>query len=147
MTESRQFLLGAIDADYIRITILGRTAPKATDFWDGNWLNAIVDLHVGGFQGNLKGDLRADELQKFRADLPELHRTLRGTVALVTLESWLEIKCVGDGRGHVDCACRICDQDGWTGNILAFHIHLDQTYLPAILRSLDEVLAVYPVYG
>ena len=148
MGERLQIRLSAADADadYILIAILGRTEPKATDFWEGNWLKASVNLQVGDFLGNRDGHLRANELQAFRNDLHELHRTLRGTVTLDTLDAWLEIKFIGDGRGHVDCACRICDQDGWMGNILVCHIYLDQTYLPEILQSLDNILAVYPAF-
>ena len=32
-----------------------------------------------------------------------------------------------------------------TGDTLSFRLEVDQTYLPAIMRSIDQILAAYPV--
>lgn len=52
----------------------------------------------------------------------------------------------GDGRGHMEAACRLCD-DPTFGNVLECRLSFDQTFLPAVLRQLERALQDYPVVG
>jgi hypothetical protein len=37
--------VGGEEAEFLAITLLGRSYPECTDYWDGNWLPAAsVDL-------------------------------------------------------------------------------------------------------
>ena len=140
--------ISATEQEYLAITILGRSIPQPTNIWDANWLDVSLVLRTaynsGEFQRHIKATILPRELISFRNQLAALHQSLRGSATFSTLEGWLEMKCVGDGRGHIDIACQVRNEPG-IGDTLNFQIHIDQTYLPAILSSLDDVLAVYPV--
>jgi hypothetical protein len=139
--------IGSIEQEYLSIAVLGRRYPHADNAWDANWLEVSLTVQIarysGEFQGRVKALLSPSELLSFHNQLTELYQALHGTATLSSLEGWLEVKCVGDGRGHIDIACRLTNEPG-IGDTMSFRLDIDQTYLPAILSSLDEVLAAYP---
>ena len=59
-------------SDFLTITLLGRSHAGSTDYWDGNWLRAAVEVVAGGFRGSVSGDLRAEELAQFHDQLVSL---------------------------------------------------------------------------
>ncbi len=116
-----QILIGDRKGDHISITVLGRMHVGASDYWEGNWLVTPVEVVAGDFRGNVGASLRAEELRAFRETLAELNSTLRGNAVL--------------------------DRPG-VGNLLAFNIDgLDVTYLPAVIKSIEEIERAYPVFG
>jgi hypothetical protein len=52
-------------ADFLKITLLGRSHLGADDYWDGNWIKSDTEVQVGGFRGSVVADLRSDELARF----------------------------------------------------------------------------------
>jgi hypothetical protein len=138
--------IGTEENEYLTIEVSGRSHPDCTDFWDGNWLRAKVEVASGGFRGRVSGDLRAEEFSRFYEELSRLRESLRGTAGFATLEGWLSIRVVGDGRGHMRFECRIMDQPG-IGNFLTCTFDLDQTFLEPTLLRLRETLDRYPVIG
>jgi hypothetical protein len=138
--------IGGEEAEFLRLTLHGRSHPDATDFWDGNWLDCTAEVAAGAFRGDLRRALRADELEAFRQQSAVLHDRLTGEAVLDTMEEWLRVRVVGDGRGHLEASCRLCDDPAF-GNTLDCRLHLDQTFLPAVLRQLDRALQTYPVIG
>jgi hypothetical protein len=120
--------------------------PDAVDYWDGNWLNCTAEVVVGAFTGRLERALRTDELERFRQELQQLYERLTGEAVLASMEHWIHVRFVGDGRGHVEARCWLCDDPAF-GNDLDFRLHLDQTDLPALLRQVATALETYPVIG
>jgi hypothetical protein len=119
----------------------------ATDFWDGNWFVSPVDFKVGAFHGTVNAALRANELSSFREQLEEAYTNFGGIARLTSLEDWLDLTVEVSASGHVDIKGTLTDEPG-VGNTLAFEIHdLDQTQLPAIIDSLKEIAAAFPVLG
>ncbi len=136
--------IGGEQADYIALTVKGRERPDSTDFWDANWLACSVDLAVGVFRGCHDSSIRADELERFYRQVEELDERLIGVAELATMEGWLVVRLIGDGRGHIEVTCRLCD-DPASGNTLECRLFLDQTCLPTLLRQLAIVMRTYPV--
>jgi hypothetical protein len=130
---------------YLTVTLLGRSHPDQTDYWDGNWLRAEVEVVAGGFRGLVSGDLRSDEFAHFRDALAILNESLRGEAEFATLERWLNVRAIGDGRGHVTFACEVRDE-GARATLTCEFID-DQTCLASLLRQLDQALLLYPVIG
>lgn len=137
-------LLGRATSAYLRIEVLRRTHPTATDYWDGNWVSAHVRVRAGGFDGRADGEFRTEELLAFREQLGRLHATLKGEAVFATMEEWLHLRLVGDGRGHIVVKAVVRDAPG-IGNRLEFALALDQTDLPMVISALDRVCAAYPV--
>jgi hypothetical protein len=62
-----------------------------------------------------------------------------------SMEHWLTVKVVGDGRGRFTADCEL--RDPWEGTRLTFSLVFDQTELPSALRDMANVLRTFPVVG
>jgi hypothetical protein len=144
VSEPPFVLVGHADGEHLRITVRGRLHPRATDFWDGSWLDTPIEIRAGAFRATLPAALRTTELALFAQQLQALHETLRGEAVLETMEDWITLRLSGDGRGHVSARGTLQDQPGM-GNTLAFSLpRLDQTDLPPLLRALREIERAFP---
>jgi hypothetical protein len=132
--------------NFLSIRLLGRSHPGATDYWDGNWVTAAVEVVVGGFRGSVSGDLRSEELAQFHIQLARLQKSLRGTAEFATMEHWLSIRVTGDGQGHLEFRCTIQDVPG-TGNTLECTLATDQTFTRATVAELAAAVKAFPVIG
>ncbi len=132
--------------DFLAITLLGRSHPGASDYWDGNWVRAAVEMVAGGFRGSVGGDLRAEELAAFHGQLLQLQQSLRGTAEFETMERWLSIRVTGDGMGHMEFRCVIRDQPG-IGNTLDCSLATDQTFTRSTVAELGAAVQAFPVIG
>lgn len=136
--------IGHSEHEFILLDVINRSYPSASDFYDGNWLNAKAVVKVGSFTGAVNGQLRADELASFQVKLMELYKSLSGSAKFLTLAGWLSFEVIGDGTGHFSCVGEVTD--GFVqGNTLNFKLDLDQTFLPEILNSLEKVADAFPV--
>ena len=133
-------------ADGLRITLDRRTNPQCTDYWDGNWISATVDVVVGGFRGNVEGNLRREEFVGFRDQIRRIYASLSGQAEFHTMEDWIGIRMEIQRTGHIKCDCFLMDYPGM-GNRLTFQLSFDQTYLPALLDEIDAVLSTFPIIG
>jgi hypothetical protein len=132
----------------LKIWISNRQFPDHQDYWDGNWLNATALCEGEGSRVRTNGAfIHLGELQKWKEDLHEFQRTLKGSCELPTIEPTLRIKFVAkeSATGHVDCEIDI------TGNHMSEHhqflFDIDQSYLPGLLSQLTAVLREYPIRG
>jgi hypothetical protein len=137
------FHLGGQEREFVDVTVKGRSHPKATDYWDGNWLRSEVRVVAGGFRGAFEADFRAEEFARFLKELEALYASLRGAAVFATLEEQLRLELDGDGRGHIAVRGQARDQAG-TGHQLLFRLQLDQTMLSAVLDDLRRLVAAYP---
>lgn len=131
---------------FLTIRLFGRSHPGATDYWDGNWVKAAVEVTAGGFRGSVGGDLRVEELAKFHDQLVRLQESLRGTVEFETMEGWLSIRVTGDGKGHMEFRCVVRDQPG-IGNTLDCTLATDQTFTRSTVTELAAAVQEFPVIG
>jgi hypothetical protein len=135
--------VGGEQAEFLAITILGRSHPHARDRWDGNWVRAAVEVAAGGFRGEVGGDLRAEELASLHRAIARLAESIAGEARFTTMEDWLSIVVTGDRHGHVELAGEVRDQPG-VGNTLAFRLALDQTHLGPMVDQLGRVVSEFP---
>jgi hypothetical protein len=138
--------IGGAARECVVVQIAAPERPRSTDYWDGNWLHASVQIHVGGFDGRASGALRAEEFVDFRGEVLALHRSLRGRARFSTMEDWLSIEMTGDGRGHVEVRGHLQDDPGSITR-LVFRLEVDQTHLSSVLTALDDVVTRFPVRG
>jgi len=83
--------IGGSDRQRVVISVYGWKRPADTDYWDGNWLKAGVEVKAGDFTGRVRGNLRAEEFAAFQKEVASLARTLEGHAQFVTMEEWLGI--------------------------------------------------------
>jgi hypothetical protein len=132
--------------DFLTIILFDRSHPSASDYWDGNWITATVQVQAGSFHGSIGGQLRAEELATFHDQLARLQKSLRGVAEFATMERWLSIRVEGDGRGHMNCRCVIRDDPGM-GNTLNCVLGTDQTFMRTTVAELAAAVQAFPVVG
>jgi hypothetical protein len=138
------FRIGS-QSEFLDVKIVGRS-HASQDYWDGNWLNADIQIATGGFHGRFGAYLRAEELKIFHDSLMRLYSFDTKAVKFETMEEQLSIGIQGDSLGHFTAECEARDQAG-IGNRLSFTLNFDQTELPEILKGLEEALKEFPVIG
>jgi len=136
--------LGGAEREFVEVTVRGRSHPRATDYWDGNWLRSEVRIKVGGFLGGFEADFRSEEFARFLVELEQLYASLSGRAVFATLEEQLRLELDGDGKGHIELRGQARDQAG-TGHQLTFRLQLDQTVLGAALEEMRSLVAAYPI--
>jgi hypothetical protein len=57
----REVIIGHPHGDHIELRVHGRKRPSATDYYDGNCVDAQVSISVRPWRGVFKADLRTDE--------------------------------------------------------------------------------------
>ena len=140
------FRIGRNDSEYLNVQITGRSHPGSQDYWDGNWVNADIEIDAGSFRGRYGAYLRAEELKDFRDALARLYSFDSKEAKFETMEGQLSIRVTGNGLGHFTAECEALDQAG-VGNRLIFSLDFDQTEIPEMLKGLDAVAREYPVIG
>lgn len=144
MDEHPSLLIGHESGDHLRLTARGRVFPQRTDFWDANWIHGSMELRAGAFRAKIGSYLRTTEFAAFRGELQRLYAELHGEAALESMETWISLRLKGNGHGHISVDGDITDAPGM-GNRLTFSLPgLDQTELPALIRSLLHIEATYP---
>jgi hypothetical protein len=140
-------LIGRPKTDHVAVWVVNRMHQGATDYWDGNWLVTPIEVAAGGFKGRVTAALRAEELAAFLEALKRMSDSLEGEATLESLETWLSLRVSIARSGHLEVHGTLTDAPG-IGNRLTFDIaDLDQTDLPAMIRSLSEAVRRFPVLG
>jgi hypothetical protein len=90
----------------------------------------IIDLRAGPFQGLIR-EILVDYGQ-FKTQLGALYDSLLGSAALVSYDGF-DLQLTGNGVGDVGVRVRAIQHVPLIE--LTFEFHIDQTYLPAIIRQ------------
>ncbi|MDN5942717.1 MAG: hypothetical protein L0H94_12605 [Nitrospira sp.] len=140
------FQIGRHASNHLKVTVLRRCYLDCTDYDDGNWVDARVEIAAGGFRGRYRAYLRTEEFFGFQNEIAKLYYSLKGEACFDSMEDWLSIKVKGDGLGHMTADCKAMDEAG-TGNTLCFELRFDQSDMPEILSGLAEIVDKFPVIG
>ena len=142
----QSFSLGGDKTQLLTVRVLGRSHPGANDYWDGNWVNVVIDIVVGGFRGSLGACLFSEDFVHLHQGLSKLHSSLSGRYEFEAMEEQLTLQIFGDGKGHFEINGVVIDQAA-NGNQLHFSFDVEQTCLPNVLAELDEIIRQFPVKG
>lgn len=130
----------------IQIDVLNRNFPNSNDYWDGNWVTSNVNMEIPGYCVSFVADLRTDELRDFLNELQTMNTTLKGKTILKNLDSFLHFEAEIDKLGKVKWSIETQYLSGY-GAILNFQFKSDQSYLPKLIKELEDILLIYPVIG
>ena len=145
-TAEPELRIGPRGAQHLFVVPRRRAHPDCGDYWDGNWVDSLVELSVGGFRARFIASLRTEEFATFRQQLEPLFESLSGKATFSSMEDWLVIEVSGDGLGHFRADCEARDEAG-IGNSLKFTLSFDQTELSSILQGLRAIEDAFPVLG
>lgn len=137
---------GGAEAEYLTLTVHGRSRPQDTDYWDGNFLWCTAEVSAGAFRGSVSNVLRNEDLARFLSWLEALYQRLDGEALLDTLDGWLDVRVICAARGQVEVRGQLCD-DPVGGNQLEFRLALDQTFLPPLIAQVRSAVEAFPVVG
>jgi hypothetical protein len=146
----RSFRLGN-ETEHVTVEVEAREHPDKSDYWDGNWLTAHVDLASGPWHGNYRAALRAEEFVHFRDQLERLNEDREAPPAeFESMEPWLRfsVQRSSDKHGQVHIEGRAQTEPFFDShNVFYFVMDLDQDLLSASLDELGEVIDEFPVVG
>jgi hypothetical protein len=94
-------MLGPSGGDHVALRVQRRKHAEATDYWDGNWVDAEVSILIRPWRGEYDASLRAEEFVTFRQGLQRIHDVGTGEATFSTMEPWLELKLQLDPLGHI----------------------------------------------
>ena len=140
------FRIGRGVSEFLNVQVTGRSHPSSQDYWDGNWVNADIEIDAGSFRGRYGAYLRVEDLRDFRDAVAHLYSFASKEAEFKTMEEQLQINIRGNGLGHFTADCEALDQAG-IGNRLVFSFEFDQTEIPEMLEELEAFVREYPVKG
>jgi hypothetical protein len=146
---ARSFQLGN-GTEHVAVEVLAREHPDQSDYWDGNWLTARVDVACGPWSGKFQAALRAEEFVHFRDQLHLLDGDREAPPAeFESMEPWLRFTVErSDKQGHVQVSGRAQTEPFFDShNIFYFVLELDETLIAATLDELGDLIKDFPVVG
>jgi len=138
-------VFGHRESEYLAIQVFGRM-HEASDYDDGNWVDAEISMSARGLGGSYWAGLRAEEFERLRDDLVPMYESLRGSASLDSLEGWLKIEIDGDGMGHFDVRYLAVSRHS-PRTALESSLRFDQTELPGVIDQLGSIITAFPVVG
>ena len=140
--------IGGKEHEYLSIQLRGRDASEQEfgDYFERNWLTALVEVRAGDFQASIRCQFQAEDFVHLRGSLQDLLDWKDSSADFSTLEGWLAAVFMMDERGRITLIGDLIDRP-MDGNRLHFQLALDQSFLPSILSDLARVIEKYPVIG
>lgn len=104
------------------------------------WAQAVVEVAVCGFQGRVEPWVEAADFESFTRQLRSLYESLQGEASFKPREGQFTIKLVGMAGGHIEVTGEAWSKATYE-NKLEYVLQLDQSFLAAPLRDLEDLLA------
>jgi hypothetical protein len=120
------------DSEYIKITLPHSYSTEG-------WAQADVEISVNGFQGKINPWVEAADFESFTKTLRALYDSLQGEAEFSPIEKQFTLKFVGAVGGHIHVTGEAWSQATYE-NKLTFKLELDQSYLQAPLRELENLI-------
>lgn len=131
------FSIGYPEKERLEVTLLGAPANPETEGFD--WIKALVQIEVGGFNGEVEIYMCLSDMVMFKEQLEPVYRNLKGIAEFKTIEDQLYIRIEADRLGHVQATGYLAGHLA-SGNKLEFEILYDQTLLWHTISEIDEAL-------
>jgi hypothetical protein len=144
------FHIGTLGGEHVAVEVLAREHPDKSDYWDGNWLTANVDVACGPWSGSYHAALRAEEFAHFRDQLHRLGEDHEAPPAeFESMEPWLRFSVHrSDRHGHMRVTGRAQTEPFFDShNVFYFVLELEQGFLSETLDQLGKVIDEFPVIG
>ena len=107
-----------------------------------DWFQAETNISVNSFKGNIAPYFEINDLSRFYTQLVKLYEKLKGEAELNPIEGQFALKLIGDGMGHIQVE-GIAYTHATYGSYLKFEFEVDQTHLPKLIKSLEQVIHNY----
>jgi hypothetical protein len=145
LSDTTEILLGDALGSHVLITPLGRSQPGLFDERDAHGIDCEIVVAAGVFHGTFRAIVRSEEFRMFLDDLAQAARTSEGAATLTAQDGQLAVSVTVGDAGSVAVTGEAVDEAG--GGTLRFAFAIDRSRLDPLCRSLEQLLAVFPVTG
>jgi hypothetical protein len=132
------------DTGRLEINILKRSNSQSTDYWDGNWLEAVIGVEISGSKVLYNTNLRVDDLQGFNKKIIDMRNGNIKECEFTTMEEGLWLHFRTEFNGSVNCKGKT---NSYNGNSLNFALQTDFLSLDFFINELGIILKLYPLVG
>ena len=146
MAASTDILIGDASAQFLLIRPLSRTTPGLFDDVNDSAIVCEIHVAVGGFRGQFAADLRTEEFQAMLDEIEASGPALESAANLDAATGQIDLSLIGDGAGNILVAGYAADAAD-DGNRLEFAFAMSDSLIPELVRSLQHVLAAFPIHG
>lgn len=130
------------ESSEINVSILKRSNSAAEDFWDGNWLDAKIEMHVRGFNCVYGTSLRVDDFERFYEDVLALNSGTKQNAEFMTMEEGFYLHLQVEPNGVVICRGKAKDD---LGNSMEFKFESDLMLIEYLIEEVKMILKAYPL--
>ena len=148
MKRNTREKLGEPDITFsgLKLWISGRQFPASSDYWDVNWLIVTACCESPGAEVWAQGPIiHLSEIQSWLTGLKELNQTVQGEAELACMEPELGAKVILDKLGHGSLVVHITPDHLHEHHSFTFEV--DQSFIPGVIKDLENVLDRYPIKG
>ncbi len=131
---------------FVRLDFQHRAYPEKQDHWDGNWVVTRIQAEVPGFRADFTDQVHLGDVVRFYEEVLKMHVTLSGQATLAMMEEFLSVTGELDPRGALRWSARLA-RSFRSGTHLHLAWEADQSYLPELIRQLEEALIAFQVRG
>jgi hypothetical protein len=130
----------------VTLCIGGRSQPRSSDYWDGNWLVCAADVSIATYEGRIQNLIRNEDLIRFSNSLNLLSALSAGQALLDTLDGWLDVQIVRDDPLPLVARFLLVTNPA-SADSLDFELELKPDSLCKILEDLRKIKDDFPVVG
>lgn len=128
----------------LRVWIHGRQFPDALDCWDGNWLRVTAYCVYPDSMVRAHGTIiHLGEVFGLLRECERLYQTLQGRAVLRCIEPNLTVELLAETGGRIRAKVSITPDHMVESH--SFEEEIDQTYIPPIICSCQEILIQFPI--
>lgn len=146
VAASTDILIGDAGAQHVLIRPVSRTTPGLFDDRDDSAISCEIQIAVGGFRGQFAAELRTEEFQSMLDEIEASGTALESAANFDATSGQIDLSLIGDGAGNVLVAGYVADAED-DGNRLEFAFAMGEAVMPELVRSLEQVLAAFPLRG
>lgn len=131
---------------HVILNVLFRNNSDANDYGDANWLTTELSVKTDVWFGKYNANLRTEEFLDLKNNLEILYDIPDHDFKFDPMEPWLIMDFKGNKLGQIEIEGEACDKLG-QGDKLQFSFSIDQSYLPEIIRNLQNTIKEFPIKG
>jgi len=146
VAASTDILIGDADAQHVLIRPVSRTTPGLFDDHHDSAIACEIEIAVGGFRGQFTAQLRTEEFQSMLDEIEASGTALANAANFDAASGQIDLSLIGDGAGNILVAGYVADAED-DGNRLEFAFAMGEAVMPDLVRSLEQVLAAFPLPG
>jgi hypothetical protein len=128
----------------LKIWVHGFQFPNAKEPFDRDWLNVTVHCSEKSASVLVSGNIICcSEIQSWSEQVALIYKNLKGKASLSCIESELDVVIESTTPGKFEMVVNITPDHLCQSHMFSFE--LDQSYLPELILSCNNVLKQFPV--